>query len=149
MSALQPGSPAPDFELNDQNGKPLRLSQFHGKKAVVVYFYPKDDTSGCTAEACAFRDDTPKFQAAGAEIIGISDDSSDSHHKFAAKYSLPFPLLSDRGGRVRKLYGVTKTFGIIPGRVTFVIDKQGVIRHVYSSQVAFKQHAEEALQALQ
>ena len=149
MSALQPGSPAPDFELNDQNGKPLRLSQFHGKKAVVVYFYPKDDTTGCTAEACAFRDDTPKFQAAGAEIIGISDDSSDSHHKFAAKYSLPFPLLSDRGGRVRKLYGVTKTFGIIPGRVTFVIDKQGVIRHVYSSQVAFKQHAEEALQALQ
>jgi peroxiredoxin Q/BCP len=147
--ALSPGTPAPDFELNDQGGKPIRLSQFRGRKAVVVYFYPKDDTTGCTIEACAYRDDTPKFRAAGAEVIGISDDSSDSHHKFAAKYSLPFPLLADPGGRVRKLYGVTKTFGLIPGRVTFVIDKEGVIRHVYSSQVAFKQHAEEALKALQ
>ena len=148
MPALTPGTPAPDFELPNQDGHPVRLSQFRGKKAVVVYFYPKDDTTGCTAEACAFRDDTPKFQAAGAEIIGISDDSPDSHHKFAAKYSLPFTLLADPGGRVRKLYGVTKTFGIIPGRVTFVIDMAGTIRHVYSSQLAFQQHAEEALQAL-
>jgi len=148
MSTLAPGTPAPDFELNDQNGVPHRLSQLRGKKAVVVYFYPKDDTTGCTAEACAFRDDTPKFQALDAEIIGISDDSPDSHHKFAAKYNLPFTLLADPGGRVRKLFGVTKTFGLIPGRVTFVIDKAGTIRHVYSSQLAFQQHVQEALQAL-
>ena len=148
MTALQPGTPAPDFQLNDQNGNPVRLSQFRGKKAVVVYFYPKDDTTGCTAEACAFRDDTPRFLAAGAEVIGISDDSTDSHQKFATKYSLPFTLLADHGGRVRKLYGVTKMFGIVPGRVTFVIGKDGVIRHVFSSQLAFRQHVDEALQAL-
>lgn len=146
--ALQAGTPAPDFELPDQQGNRVRLSDYRGKRAVVVYFYPKDDTTGCTAEACAFRDETPAFQAAGAEIIGISDDSSESHTRFAAKYSLPFTLLSDKGGRVRKLFGVTRTFGIIPGRVTFVIDREGVVRHVYSSQVAFQQHVKEALKGL-
>jgi thioredoxin-dependent peroxiredoxin len=148
MSEITKGTVAPNFELPDQNGRIVRLSQFRGQRPVVLYFYPKDDTSGCTAEACKFRDDSPGFEAAGAEIIGISDDSSESHARFAAKYKLPFTLLSDKGGGVRKLYGVKKTLGIIPGRVTFVIDKEGVVRHVFSSQMNARQHVTEALEAL-
>lgn len=148
MSALTPGMTAPDFELPDQQGGTVRLSQFRGKNAAVVYFYPKDDTTGCTAEACAFRDESPHFEAAGAVILGVSDDSSESHSRFASKYNLPFTLLSDKGGKVRKLYGVKKTLGIIPGRVTFVIDREGVIRRVFSSQVDFAGHVREALAAL-
>lgn len=142
------GTPAPDFELPDQRGNPVRLSQYRGRSAVVVYFYPKDDTTGCTIEACRFRDDFGKFRAAGAEIIGISDDSAESHGRFVSKYQLPFTLLSDKGGKVRKLYGVKKTFGVIPGRVTFVIDREGILRHVFSSQARPAQHVEEALGAL-
>src|ERR1700761_4043396 len=148
MPEITKGTVAPDFELPDQNGRIVRLSQFLGKRPVVVYFYPKDDTSGCTAEACKFRDDSPGFEAVGAEIIGVSDDSSESHARFAAKYNLPFTLLSDKGGSVRKLYGVKKTLGIIPGRVTFVIDRAGVVRHVFSSQMNAAQHVTEALEAL-
>ena len=142
------GTPAPDFELLDQHGSLVRLSQYRGKTAVVVYFYPKDDTTGCTIEACRFRDDFEKFRITGAEIIGISDDSTESHSHFASKYHLPFTLLSDKGWRVRKLYGVKKTFGVIPGRVTFVIDRQGIVRHVFSSQSSPARHVEEALVAL-
>ena len=148
MPEVKAGDPAPDFELPDQNGKAVSLRQFRGKSAVVVYFYPKDDTGGCTAQACQFREDHAMFRAAGAEIIGISDDSTDSHGKFAAKYSLPFTLLSDEGGRVRKLYGVKKTFGILPGRVTFTIDRDGIVRHVFSSQSQPTKHVEEALRTL-
>jgi peroxiredoxin Q/BCP len=148
MSDLSPGTPAPDFELPDQNGKPVRLIQYRGKRPVVIYFYPQDDTSGCTAEACRFRDDFPKFQTVDAEILGISDDSIESHKKFAAKYNLPFTLLSDKGGAVRKLYGVKKALGIIPGRITYVVDRNGTVLHVYSSRVAFSRHVEEALAAL-
>jgi len=148
MSELKPGMPAPDFELPDQNGQTIRLSQYRGKRAVVVYFYPKDDTGGCTAEACRFRDDFPKFQSVDAEIFGISDDSIESHKGFAARYRLPFTLLSDTGGKVRKLYGVKKTLGIIPGRVTYVIDRDGILLHVFSSQSAPARHVDEALSAL-
>jgi peroxiredoxin Q/BCP len=148
MPAIAKGTPAPDFELPDQNGNIVRLSQYRGKSAVVVYFYPKDDTTGCTIQACRFRDDFEKFRATGAAIIGISDDSTESHDRFASKYSLPFTLLSDKGGRVRKLYGVKKTFGVIPGRVTFVIDRGGVVRHVFSSQSSPARHVEEALVGL-
>ncbi len=148
MSELKPGMAAPDFELPDQNGQPIRLSQYRGKHAVVVYFYPKDDTGGCTVEACRFRDDFAKFRAAGAEILGISGDSTESHRKFATKYNLPFTLLSDRGGHVRKLYGVKKTLGIIPGRATYVIDREGIFRHVFSSQSEPARHIDEALLAL-
>ncbi len=144
MSELKPGMAAPDFELPDQNGQLVRLSQYRGNRAVVVYFYPKDDTSGCTVEACRFRDDFAKFRAAGAEILGISSDSTESHGKFAAKYSLPFTLLSDKGGRVRKLYGVKKTLGIIPGRATYIIDRDGVLLHLFSSQSAPARHINEA-----
>jgi peroxiredoxin Q/BCP len=145
---MEIGDTAPDFELPDQQGKTVRLIQFRGKSPVVVFFYPKDDTSGCTAEACGFRDDFEKFLAAGAEVIGISDDSTESHGRFVSKYKLPFTLLSDKGGLVRKLYGVKKTFGVIPGRVTFVIDREGVIRHWFSSQSKPTRHVEEALAAL-
>jgi thioredoxin-dependent peroxiredoxin len=148
MPAVTNGTPAPDFELPDQRGNLVRLSQYRGRSAVVVYFYPKDDTTGCTIEACRFRDDFEKFRVTGAAILGISDDSTHSHDKFASKYSLPFTLLSDKGGQVRKLYGVKKTLGVIPGRVTFVIDKEGVVRHVFSSQSSPARHVEEALVGL-
>jgi peroxiredoxin Q/BCP len=146
--SLTEGTIAPDFELPDQNGAPVRLSQFRGKP-VVVYFYPKDDTTGCTIEACAFRDNSPRFEAKGAAILGISDDSESSHAKFDAKYGLGFTLLSDKGGRVRKLYGVKKILGLIPSRVTFVIDSEGVIARVFSSAVDFAGHVREALASLQ
>jgi peroxiredoxin Q/BCP len=146
LSKLQIGQPAPDFELPDQDGKPVRLSRFRGVSAVVIFFYPKDDTTGCTKEACAFRDELPKFD--GAQVIGISSDSSGSHAQFRAKYGLPYTLLSDAGGRVRKLYGVRSTFGVIPGRRSFVIDREGVLRHEFSSQFAPERHVAEALAAL-
>ncbi len=142
------GTPAPDFELPDQNGKVVRLSQFLGKSPVVLYFYPKDDTKGCTIEACAFRDETPQFEAKGAVVIGVSDDSTESHGRFAAKHGLGFILLSDQGGKVRKLYDVKKVLGIIPGRVTYVIDRAGVVRHIFSSALDFAGHVREALAAL-
>ena len=148
MTELKAGEPAPDFELPDQEGNLVRLRQFRGKSAVVVYFYPKDDTSGCTIEACGFRDDYARFKGAGAEVLGISGDSATSHRAFAAKFNLPFTLLSDAGGRVRKLYGVKKTFGILPGRATYVIDRDGIVRHVFSSQSQPAKHVEEALRAL-
>jgi peroxiredoxin Q/BCP len=148
MPELQAGSPSPDFELPDANGNVVRLRDFRGKSAVVVYFYPKDDTTVCTKQACAFRNDIAKFREAGAVILGISDDSEKSHVAFAEKYSLPFPLLSDKGGLVRKLFGVKKKFGVIPGRVTFVIDRSGVVRHVYSGLAESDKHVQEALAAL-
>jgi peroxiredoxin Q/BCP len=148
MTELKAGDPAPDFELPDREGNPVRLRQFRGKSALVVFFYPKDDTSGCRIEACRFRDDYARFKAAGAEVLGISGDSGESHRKFAAKYNLPFTLLSDAGGRVRKLYGVKKTLGILPGRATYVIDREGIVRHIFSSQSQPAKHVEEALRAL-
>jgi len=141
------GDRAPDFALPDRNGKTIRLADFRGKP-VVLYFYPKDDTPGCTKESCTFRDQYQDFQDAGAEVIGISSDSSESHEKFATKYRLPFVLLSDRGGAVRKAYGVPSTLGVLPGRVTYVIDREGTVRHVFNSQFQAAQHVDEALKAL-
>jgi len=115
---------------------------------VVLYFYPKDDTPGCTKEACSFRDQYQDFQDAGAEVIGVSSDAEASHEKFAAKHRLPFVLLADRSGVVRKQYGVPATLGLLPGRVTFVIDRQGIVRHVFNSQLQATRHVEEAIAAL-
>jgi peroxiredoxin Q/BCP len=148
MPTISNGTPAPDFELPDQHGKTVRLSDYRGKSAAVIYFYPKDETAGCTAEACRFRDDFEKFSHAGAVVIGISDDSTESHQRFTLNHRLPFTLLSDAGGAVRKLYGVKKTLGVIPGRVTFVIDREGIVRHVFSSQTDAVRHVDEALAAL-
>jgi peroxiredoxin Q/BCP len=142
------GDQAPEFELPDRNGNPVRLADFRGKKAVVLYFYPKDDTPGCTKESCAFRDSYEEFRDIGAEVIGVSSDSEESHRKFAEKYKLPFILLSDQGGKLRKSYKVPASLGVLPGRVTFVIDKGGVVRHVFNSQLKATQHIPEALETL-
>jgi len=148
MSRLKPGDPAPDFELKDQNGEAVRLSGFRGQSAVVLYFYPKDDTSGCTKEACVFRDQFAAFRGLNAEVLGVSSDSEASHQAFAAKYDLPFRLLSDPEGSLRKLYQVKSTLGIIPGRETFVIDRQGIIRATFASQFKPQEHIRQALAAL-
>ncbi len=142
------GDRAPDFALPNGSGETVRLSDFAGKRNVVLYFYPKDETPGCTAEACAFRDSYQDFQDAGAEVIGVSSDSEESHGQFTAHHRLPFILLSDKGGAVRKRYGVPATMGVIPGRVTYVIDKQGTVRHVFSSQSNIGKHISDALETL-
>jgi len=142
---LAVGARAPDFELPDADGRTVQLADFRGKQAVVLYFYPKDDTPGCTKEACSFRDHYEDFSEAGAEVIGVSSDSGDSHHRFAKKHRLPFLLLSDQGGVVRKRYGVPATLGLLPGRVTFVIDREGIVRHAFNSQLAAARHVTEAL----
>ncbi|BAQ64915.1 peroxiredoxin [Geminocystis sp. NIES-3709] len=149
MTSLQVGDRVPDFTLPSATGENVSLKDFLGKKAVVVYFYPKDDTPGCTAESCAFRDSYDVFKEAGAEIIGISSDSVESHQQFANKYQLPFILLSDREGKVRKLFDVPSTLFILPGRVTYVIDKDGIVRHIFNSMLDFKAHVEEALKTIQ
>jgi peroxiredoxin Q/BCP len=139
---------APNFTLPSQSGKVVSLRDFLGKKPVILYFYPKDDTPGCTKEACAFRERYEDFRGLNAEIIGISSDSVESHRSFAAEHELPFTLLSDGGGKVRKLYGASSTFGLFPGRVTYVLDEEGVVRHIFSSQLGVEKHVEEALEAL-
>jgi peroxiredoxin Q/BCP len=144
---LKIGDKAPDFVLPDKEGRPFRLSEVIGKKAIVLYFYPKDFSPGCTSEACAFRDYYEVFKELGAEVIGISSDSKDTHNSFSRKYNLPFILLSDKGGEVRKLYGVRSTL-FIPGRVTFIIDKEGIIRYVFSSQLNPKKHVEVAIKVI-
>ncbi len=142
------GSKAPDFTLPSQSGEMVSLSDFLGRKPVVLFFYPKDDTPGCTKEACAFRDDHEQFGKLDAEVVGVSSDSVDSHKRFAGKHSLPFLLLSDEGGAVRTLYGVPNTFGLFPGRVTYVMDAEGTVRHVFASQLDVEKHVEEARKAL-
>jgi peroxiredoxin Q/BCP len=126
----------------------VSLKDFIGTKPVVLFFYPKDDTPGCTKEACAFRDDYEEFGKLDAEVIGISSDSVESHRRFASKHDLPFTLLSDERGKVRKLYGVQNSFGLFPGRVTYVIDEEGMVRHIFSSQLGVERHVEEAIEAL-
>ncbi len=144
---LQVGDLAPDFELPSQTGETVKLSDFAGRW-VVVYFYPADDTPGCTTEACSFRDSFEDFTDAGAEVIGISKDSVESHVKFAAKHNLPFTLLSDEGGKLAKSWGVGKSLGILAGRVTYVISPQGVVRKRFSSQLRASKHKDEALEAI-
>jgi thioredoxin-dependent peroxiredoxin len=145
---LQIGDTVPAFTLPTQTGETVNLQDFIGKSAIVLYFYPKDETAGCTAEACSFRDSYEIFKDAGAEVIGISSDSVETHQKFAKKNRLPFTLLSDKGGAVRKLFGVPTTFGLIPGRVTYIIDKKGIVRNIFSSQFTPEKHITEALNTI-
>lgn len=147
-SKLGVGERAPDFSLEAQDGHVVSLHDFAGEKNVVLYFYPKDFTTGCTAEAKTFSENYDEVLQMGAEVIGISSDSAETHGSFASACNVKFLLLADKGGRVRSEYGVKASLGVIPGRVTFVIDKHGVIRHVFSSQVRPKQHVTEAIEAL-
>jgi peroxiredoxin Q/BCP len=142
---IQAGDKAPDFTLPSQGGEQVRLSDRFGQRAVVLYFYPKDETSGCTKEACAFRDNYEVFAEAGAEVIGVSSDSVDRHAAFASHHSLPFTLVSDEKGQVRKDYGVPSVLGMVPGRVTYVIDRTGTVRHVFNSMTNIGGHVSEAL----
>ncbi|MGO9470530.1 MAG: peroxiredoxin [Isosphaeraceae bacterium] len=145
---LQAGDAAPDFSLPAADGKMVSLADFRGRSEVVLFFYPKDNTPGCTREACSFRDSHAAFRDAGALVIGISSDSGESHQQFAERFRSPFLLLSDHDGSVRARYGVAKTLGILPGRVTFVIDRHGIIRFVFSSQFQPAQHVARALRVL-
>jgi thioredoxin-dependent peroxiredoxin len=145
---LAVGATAPNFHLPTSSGDYVSLTDFLGKQNVVVYFYPKDFTQGCTAEACSFRDSYEAFKDLGAEVIGISSDNQESHRDFAQRHRLPFILLSDQDGSVRKAYGVKKTLGLFAGRVSFVIDMKGIVRHVFSSQMRATAHVGEALNIL-
>ncbi|TMQ02926.1 MAG: peroxiredoxin [Deltaproteobacteria bacterium] len=142
MANLSPGDPMPDTSLVGPDG-PVQLRDKLGKP-LVVYFYPKDETYGCTREACRFRDQYEDFVGAGAEVIGVSRDDATSHAKFREHHHLPFTLLSDPGGKAAASWGVRTTLGI-PGRVTFVFDKAGVVRHRFDSALRFGKHVDEAL----
>jgi peroxiredoxin Q/BCP len=146
---MKTGDIAPDFTLPNQHGDKVSLYSMLKDKPVVLFFYPKDHTPGCTKEACAFRDSYEVFQEAGAEVVGISSDGPASHLGFAQKYRLPYPLLSDSIGRVRKLFKVPKTLGLLPGRVTYVIDQKGVVVHVFNSQFNFGKHIDVALKTVE
>jgi thioredoxin-dependent peroxiredoxin len=146
---IQAGDKAPDFTLPSQSGEPVRFSDRLGEHSVVLYFYPRDETRGCIAEACAFRDSYEVFTDAGAEVIGVSSDSVDRHAGFADHHKLPFTLLSDAGGAVRKRYGVPATLGLLPGRVTYVIDRSGTVRHVFSSMLDIGRHIDDALKVVE
>lgn len=141
------GDHAPDFELPDQNGNMMRLSKIAPGKTLVVFFYPKDGTPVCTMEACSFRENQHSFEKYNAKVVGISSDGVDSHRSFAEDNHLDFPLLSDAGGKVRGLWHVPSTLGLLPGRVTYVLDAGGVVQNIYSAQLEAAKHAETALEA--
>lgn len=146
---LDAGDQIPQFSLLDQDSNQVNIADYLGKGPLVIYFYPKDDTPGCTKEACSFRDSYEEFSDAGAQVIGISSDSPSKHKAFADRYRLPFTLLADTNNTVRKAFGVKgDLFGLIPGRVTFVIDKEGVIQHVFDSQMRAEAHMQESLDAI-
>jgi peroxiredoxin Q/BCP len=146
--ALQTGDLMPQFRAKDTLANDFDSNDYIGKKPVVIYFYPKDDTRVCTVQACSFRDQYEDFKTLGAEVIGISGDSIKSHQKFSARYQLPFILLSDADKKIRHLFGVSKDWlGLIPGRVTYVADKEGVIIMIFNS-TSGEIHIEKALEAL-
>jgi thioredoxin-dependent peroxiredoxin len=145
-TSLAPGMIAPDFTLPTDAGGTVKLSDYRGKKIVVVYFYPEDNTLGCTIESCTFRDDYEDFVAAGAEVIGISQDSVESHQKFRADHRLPFVLASDPDGSATRAYGAEKLPLALRGRITFVVDREGVIRDVFDSPFRVKTHVSRALE---
>jgi peroxiredoxin Q/BCP len=149
MAALKVGDRAPDFTLPSQDGKPVSLADFAGKNAVVLFFYPKDESPICTKEACSFRDAYEDFTKAGAAVIGVSSDTAASHEKFASRHRLPFLLLADEDGSLRKAFGVPKTLGVLPGRTTYVIDKEGAVRLIFNSQLSASDHVAEALKMVE
>ena len=149
MTAIKVGSVIPEFSLPDQNGNIFEIKSVLGKKNLVIYFYPKDDSPGCTKEACSFRDQFEVFNEANAVIIGISGQSVESHLLFASKYRLNYTLLSDEKDKIRKLFGVpTNLLGILPGRVSYVVDKTGKVVYIFNSQTQATRHVDEALRIL-
>lgn len=147
---IQIGDVCPDFQLKNQHGQMIKISDFIGKKYLVIYFYPKDFTSGCTAEACYFRDNFEIFKEYDCEIFGISHDGIRSHRAFSKKHHLNFSLLSDPLGKVRRLFGVPRSFfGLIPGRVTYLIDKKGIVQGIYDSRINPWNHIQKALDKLE
>ena len=145
--SLKIGDKLPSFSAKDTNGNIFNSQDYIGKQPLVIYFYPKDDTPGCTAQACSFRDNYQEFKDLGAEVIGISSDTVTSHLKFKSKFNLPFILLSDNDKKLRKLFGVQNNLFIIPGRETFVMDKNGIILMIFNSMSA-EIHIEKALKTL-
>jgi peroxiredoxin Q/BCP len=146
---LQKGDLIPHFILNDENHNPINISSIKGK-FLVLYFYPKDDTPGCVKEACSFRDAFADLTDAGAVVYGVSNDTPVSHARFKEKYRLPFSLLSDTGGELRKLFGVPgDLFGLLPGRVTYIFNPEGRLANIFKSQLSPEKHVEEALKIIQ
>jgi thioredoxin-dependent peroxiredoxin len=146
--ALKVGDKIPNFSAKDAYGNTFESQSVIGVKTVVIYFYPKDDTHVCTQQACAFRDQYEDFKDLGAEVVGISGDSTSSHQKFASKYKLPFTLLSDSSKKIRNLFGVpTALFGLLPGRVTYVVDEKGIIQLQFDNLGGII-HIEKALEIL-
>lgn len=149
MQVTSVGSTVPTFSLKDQNGTDFKIESVLGKKNLVIYFYPKDDTPGCTKEACSFRDQFEVFKKEDALIIGISGQSVQSHFDFAKKHRLNYTLLSDEGDKVRKLFGVPTSFlGLLPGRVTYIVNKEGKVVFIFNSQLNAGKHIEEAIRIL-
>jgi len=148
MTGLRVGEMAPDFSLMDDKGRPVTLKEFLGKKVVILFFYPKDMSPGCTAEACSFRDDYKSYEERGAVVIGVSLDSVESHSKFSQKYNLPFAILSDKGKEVARAYGALGIGGLLAKRWTFIINKEGKISHIFT-KVDVRKHSEEVLKALE
>lgn len=150
MSQVKVGSKIPLFKLKNQNNQVIDIETFLGKKNLIIYFFPKDDTPGCTAEACSFRDEYEEFKSLDAEVIGISSDSPDTHKIFSLKYNLSFTLLSDVGKKVRKKFGVPSDFlGLLPGRVTYIVGKDGIVKHIFNSQLNATKHVSESMRVLQ
>ena len=148
LTSLKIGDHAPDFSATTQDGKHVQLSDFVGKGGLVLFFYPKDGTAICTKEVCAFRDSYEKFTDAGVAVIGVSGDSEESHRNFIGEHKLAFPLISDKDGSLRKTFAVPLTMGLIPGRVTYVIDSDGIIRQIFSAQFVSNEHVQRALEAV-
>jgi thioredoxin-dependent peroxiredoxin len=149
VKGIQAGDPAPDFAAQAHNGQQVRLADYRDNRVVVLYFCPKDGTPVCTKEACSFRDAFEEFTRAGAVVIGVSGDPTERHRIFAEQQRLPFLLVSDQDGSLRKAYRVSKALGILPGRVTYVIDKAGIVRHVFTALFSAERHVTEALKVVQ
>ena len=141
------GDQAPQFSLKDQNGVERHLADLNGKP-LVLFFYPKDDTPGCTIEACGFRDQYTALQELGAEVWGVSGDGASSHRRFAGKFQLPYPLLVDERSELRNAFGVARTLFVLPGRVTYVIDGTGVVRLVFDEMLDANAHVRQAIATL-
>ena len=148
MPAVTVGDNAPQFTATLQDGGTFDSLSLIGRKSLVLFFYPKDDTTVCTKEACAFRDAYEQFVQADVEVMGVSSDSPASHRRFAEKYRLPFPIISDTDNALRKLFGVPKALGLFPGRVTYVIDKAGVVRLVHNASLSAAGHVRRAIEAV-